>query len=205
VLFLDEFLEFPRACLDCLRQPLEDGTINISRAAGTYTFPAEFTLIAATNPCPCGFLNDPEKHCKCSEQQVQQYGKKLSGPMLDRMDLVCSVPRLPIEKIATLNGTETSAMMIKRVMRAKQIQLERYKNPSLTNARLPATMVQEFCITSPESEKLLHRAFAQMSLSGRAYHKLLKVSRTIADLDGDKIIEPHHIAEALQYRMKTPE
>lgn len=200
VLFLDEFLEFPRASLDALRQPLEDGTIHVSRAAGSFIFPAEFVLIAAANPCPCGYAGDPVKACQCTPAQLAQYRKKLSGPLLDRFDLMCYVPRLPFEKISVLSGSEKSEIIQKRVTRAKEIQHERYKTPGLTNGKMASSMVREHCSLDAETHKLLKEAFAKFHYSGRSYYRILKVARTIADLENSLTVAPHHLAEALQYR-----
>lgn len=200
ILFLDELLEFSRISLDCLRQPMEDGTINVSRAAGSCTFPADFTLVAATNPCVCGFYGDPVKPCVCTQNQLNQYRRKISGPLLDRIDLVCYVPRLPFEKFSTLAGCETSAMIRKKVLLSRQIQFERQEKH--TNGRIPASAISTHCQLNDEASKLMKEAFVKFNFSGRAYHRVLKVARTIADLENSSEIEPHHLAEALQYRPK---
>lgn len=198
VLFLDELLEFPRSNLDCLRQPMEDGVVTVSRAAGSASFPAQFILVAATNPCSCGFHGDPVKACQCSPSQHERYAKKLSGPFLDRMDLMCSVPRLPFEKLAVLSAAETSGAIRKRVAVAREIQRNRLGNR--LNGRMSAAQTREFCKLQPAAMQLLKEAFAKMHCSGRAYYRILKVSRTIADLDASPEVEAHHLAEALQYR-----
>lgn len=209
VLFLDELLEFPCASLDCLRQPMEDGIVNVTRVAGSCVFPAEFTLIATTNPCPCGYFGDPIKSCSCKPSHLLQYRKKLSGPLLDRIDLMCYVPRLPFEKITNLTGNVTSELIRKKVMVARQIQQQRYlsassdennKKNGLVNGRISASDVRAHCKLNDESSKLLKEAFSRFHYSGRAYHRILKVARTIADLDNSAKIAPHHLAEALQYR-----
>lgn len=198
VLFLDELLEFPRGNLDCLRQPMEDGVVTVSRAAGSASFPAQFILVAATNPCSCGFHGDPVKACQCSPSQRDRYVKKLSGPFLDRMDLMCSVPRLPFEKLAILSVAETSAAIRKRVGIARQIQQNRLGN--ILNGRMSAAQTRELCKLGAAAMQLLKEAFVKMHCSGRAYYRILKVARTIADLDASPEIEAHHLAEALQYR-----
>ncbi|MBI5413474.1 YifB family Mg chelatase-like AAA ATPase [Candidatus Peregrinibacteria bacterium] len=204
VLFLDELLEFQRGTLDCLRQPLEDGHISVTRIAGTSKFPAQFTLIAATNPCACGYFGDPVKACICTPTRLEQYRKKLSGPLLDRIDLMCYVPRLPFDKINQLVGSEPSELLQKRVMVARQLQRERYsdgeKSGPRTNGKIASTEIRKRCGVSDEAMRLLKDAFLKFHYSGRAYHSILKVSRTIADMENSKEILPQHIAEALQYR-----
>lgn len=199
ILFLDELLEFSRTTLDCLRQPMEDGVVSVTRVAGSATFPADFTLIAATNPCPCGYFSDPVKKCICTGSQLKQYRKKLSGPLLDRIDLICYVPRLPFEKIASLAGSEHSEVMKKSITRARNIQRERFQK-TLSNGKISAAMVRKYCSLREEAMKLLKEAFHKLHCSGRAYYRILKVARTIADLDGSPDIATHHLAEALQYR-----
>lgn len=206
VLFLDELLEFPRASLDCLRQPLEDGSVTVTRVAGSWTFPAEFTLLAATNPCACGYLGDAVKACICTPSNLQQYRKKLSGPLLDRIDLMCYVPRLPLEKITSETSSETSADIQQKVLAARQIQSARYsskeKTNICTNGKISSSAIKQHISLSGESMKLLKEAFAMFHCSGRAYYRILKTARTIADLENSMEIQPHHLAEALQYRPK---
>lgn len=209
VLFLDELLEFPAGTLNCLRQPIEDGTVNVTRVAGQAIFPAEFILMAAANPCPCGYFGDPEKACLCKPSQLQNYRKKLSGPLLDRIDIMCYVPRLPFEKISFSGGGETSESIRKKVVTARRTQFERYYSESRehgalgmrrTNGKLPGVRISNYCNVNQEALRLLKEAFLKFSYSGRVYHRILKVSRTIADLDGSSDIKLHHVAEALQYR-----
>jgi magnesium chelatase family protein len=203
VLFLDEFPEFPRSVLEALRQPLEDGVVTISRAQGSLTFPAEFLLVAAQNPCPCGFLSDPEKHCTCSPHQIMKYQKKVSGPLLDRIDIHIEVPRLKYEKIASEKQSESSKMVKLRVQKARDTQQKRFTNLRLkTNSEIGSKYIKEFCLLDTDAEKLIGQAVNQMKLSGRVFHRLLKVARTIADLEQSEKIKEGHIAEALQYRPK---
>jgi magnesium chelatase family protein len=204
VLFLDELPEFPRTILENLRQPLEDGIVTISRAQGTLTFPAQFTLIASMNPCPCGYLNDPEHDCSCSPSQIIKYQKKISGPLLDRIDLYIEVPRIKFEKLANEELEESSDEIRKRVEAARQIQKERFKDKSLiSNSEMNSQIVKEFCQTDEATINLLKTAVSQFNLSARSYYKILKVARTIADLEGKEKIESAHVAEALQYRPKS--
>lgn len=204
VLFLDEFGEFPRVCLENLRQPLEDGVINISRAAGNLSFPAKFVLIAAMNPCPCGFLNDNEKNCTCSPIQIVNYKKKISGPILDRIDLHIEVPRVKFDKLTSVDYGENSQSIKKRVESARAVQQQRFKDePFITNSEMSSEAVKRFCALNGDSVNLLRNAVDQMHLSARAYFRILKLARTIADLTAEDNISTAHIAEALQYRPKV--
>lgn len=210
VLFLDEFPEFPRHVLEALRQPLEDGVVTVSRAAGSVTFPAKFLLVTAENPCPCGFLGDPRKTCTCTAHQIAQYKKKVSGPILDRIDLHVDVPAVKTEKLMSRAAgnpqlAESSAKVRERVQEARERQLVRFGNLSaekriFSNGEISAKEIHKLCAIGEEAEKLLRQAISQMALSARAYHKVLKVARTIADLAGINEILPEHVAEALQYR-----
>lgn len=204
VLFLDEFPEFPRAVLESLRQPLEDGIVTISRAQGTLNFPARFTLIASQNPCPCGFSSDPTRNCVCTPMQIANYRKKISGPMLDRIDLHVEVPRVEFEKLSKDELSESSAKIRERVEVARERQNVRFKNlPIATNSEMKNKEIKEFCKLNEQSVDLLRQAVTQMHLSARGYHRILKLSRTIADLAGADNIETAHVAEALQYRAKV--
>ncbi|MDO8593049.1 MAG: YifB family Mg chelatase-like AAA ATPase [bacterium] len=204
VLFLDEFAEFPRQVLENLRQPLEDGVIHVSRAASNLSFPAKFVLVAATNPCPCGYLGDPEKNCVCSGTQVINYRKKISGPILDRIDLHVEVPRVKFEKLASVVDGEPSAKIKQRVQSARHRQTERFSQTSfITNSEMSSEAVKQFCRVDSVSSKLLHQAVDQLHLSARAYFRVLKLARTIADLSGESDILTSHIAEALQYRPRA--
>ena len=202
VLFLDEMVEFPRQVLEVLRQPLEDGFVTISRASGSVKYPANFILLAAMNPCPCGFLGDPKKHCSCSDFQIKRYRSRLSGPLLDRIDLQIEVARLSEDELINIKeDTESSCEIRKRVIAARKIQIERYKNDGiLTNSELSAKLVKKYCKIDSESEKMLKFAISKFNLSARAYERILKISRTIADIENRENIDSSHIAKALQFR-----
>jgi len=201
VLFLDEFPEFDRQVLEVLRQPLEDGKVTISRAHSSLTYPAQFMLVAAMNPCPCGRLYDQDKSCSCSPLQIQRYWKKLSGPLLDRIDLQLEVQKLKTEELSSFPKGESSAVIRQRVINAKNIQQKRFEQTkTFCNARMSSRQVREFCVMEKEAETLLKSAIVHLKLSARAYDKVLKVSRTIADLEGSEIIKTQHVAEATQYR-----
>ncbi len=203
VLFLDEFAEFPRVILENLRQPLEDGIINISRAANTLSFPAKFILIAAMNPCPCGYLGDQGKNCICSLSQIINYKKKISGPILDRIDLHIEVPRLNFDKLLANKTSEKSEVIKSRIEKARAIQRQRFADLNLvTNSEMSSETVKHFCQLDNASTNLLRNAVNQMHLSARAYFRILKLARTIADLTEAEKILVNHIAEALQYRPK---
>ena len=203
VLFLDEFGEFPRQVLENLRQPLEDGVINVSRAAGNLRFPAKFILVAAMNPCPCGFYGDKERQCTCAPGQIINYRKRISGPIIDRIDLHIEVPRLKFDKLTSEGQGETSEAIKVRIEAARKIQAKRFKNtPFITNSEMNSEAVKDFCQIDDSSYQLLRSAVDQMHLSARAYFRVLKLGRTIADLAGEEKILTAHIAEALQYRPK---
>jgi magnesium chelatase family protein len=203
ILFLDEFPEFPRSVLEALRQPLEDGIITVSRAAGSITFPAEFMLVAAQNPCPCGFFSDPDKHCICTPTQIIRYQKKISGPILDRIDIHIEVPRIKFEKLSEDKVAEESSKIKERVQKARDIQLARFKGKKIkSNSELSARNIKEFCKLDDEATKIIAGAVDMLKLSARVYHRILKLSRTIADLENCENIKASHIAEALQYRPK---
>jgi magnesium chelatase family protein len=204
VLFLDEFAEFPRNVLENLRQPLEDGLIAVSRAKGTLEFPARFILVAAMNPCPCGNATDPERLCSCTPAQIIKYQRKISGPILDRIDLHVEVPRLKFEKLQEKTSGETSAEIRKRVETARDIQRKRFKSLDIiTNSEMSPDQIKKFCKLDKMCIELLRTAVASMHLSARAYHRIIKIARTIADMSGIENIEPAHVAEAVQYRFKT--
>lgn len=203
VLFLDEMVEFPRQVLEVLRQPLEDGKIVISRAKHSVKYPAKFMLLGAMNPCPCGFLGDKEKPCTCSDFQINRYLSKLSGPLLDRIDIQVDVPRLtPTELLATTEIEEDSATIRKRVIAARKIQAIRYKNDNiLTNSELTSELIKKYCQLDSKSQELMKVAIVKYQLSGRRYDRVLKLARTIADLANSENIQQIHLMQALQYKM----
>ncbi|HYE22192.1 MAG TPA: YifB family Mg chelatase-like AAA ATPase [Verrucomicrobiae bacterium] len=205
VLFLDELPEFSRAVLENLRQPLEDGFVTVSRASGTYSFPAQFSLIAAQNPCPCGYLSDSAKVCVCSPSQIMKYQKKISGPLLDRIDLYVEVGRVEYEKLSASAYGESSHTIQRRVQAARDIQSTRFKNISnvKTNSEMSIKEIRHFCQLDPEGQEFMKVAVTKMFLSARSYHRILKLGRTIADLAQDEKIKTTHLAEALQYRPRV--
>ena len=201
VLFLDELPEYGPAALETLRQPLEDGEVTVSRAAGTVTFPSRFMLVCAMNPCKCGWYGHPSGRCRCSEADVRRYHSRISGPLLDRIDLIVEVPALDYEDLRRRTPSEPSAAIKARVNAARQLQRERFGGDgTMCNAHLGTKELRQFCALSPEGEELMHQAFDAMGLSARSYDRILRVARTIADLAGSKTIEPEHVAEAIQYR-----
>ena len=210
VLFLDELPEFGPRVLEVMRQPIEDKVVTISRAQGSLTFPANFQLIAAMNPCPCGYSGDPVKPCTCSSAMVTKYQKRISGPLLDRIDIHIEVPRVEYEKLSDQRLGEPSESIRARVEAARQIQRQRFATPDggpvvkpsaiTCNADMRVAEIREFCSLDETSRNLMKSAMHQMQLSARAYHRILKLARTIADLAGSEIINPSHLAEALQYR-----
>ncbi|MCG3153303.1 MAG: Competence protein ComM [bacterium] len=201
VLFLDELPEFRRDVLEVLRQPMEDGKVTISRASTTVTFPAQFSLVAAMNPCPCGFYGDGLRTCSCSPQQVASYLKRISGPLMDRIDLHVIVPRVPYEHLRLKHEGESSAQVRERVLASRERQLRRYQGtPYSSNAIAPARLIEQDRPLPPEAQSLLKRAVDSLGLSARAYTRVLKIARTIADLDGREACSTADIAEAIQYR-----
>ena len=201
VLFLDELPEFKKNILEMLRQPLEDGQVCISRAAQSLTYPASFMLVAAMNPCPCGFQGDPQHSCTCTPAMIQRYRTRLSGPLLDRIDLQIEVPRLPHSELADTRPAEASEVVRLRVERARHVQRERFARLNIhCNARMGPRQLQAFCRTDPAGQDLLRQGTERLGLSARSYTRLLKVARTIADLDGGGAIVSDHLAEAIQYR-----
>jgi len=206
VLFLDELLEFGHSLLEVLRQPLEDKMVTISRAQGRLTFPANFMLVGAMNPCPCGYYGDPFRRCTCSPGLVSRYQHRISGPFIDRVDIFIEVPHIDYEKLADDRLGEPSAKVQARVKAARDRQLERFKGTRLTcNAEMTPTEVREFCKIEDAAQGLLKAAMKQLYLSARAFHRILKLARTIADLENSDIIKAHHVAEAIQYRPRRME
>jgi magnesium chelatase family protein len=210
VLFLDELPEFGMRVLEVMRQPLEDKVVTISRARGTLTFPANFQLVGAMNPCPCGYYGDPVKACTCSNSTITRYQKRISGPLLDRIDIHVEVPRVEYEKLSDDRLGERSEMLQGRVEAARDRQRERFtnldgsgKHPAIAcNADMRPAEVRRFCQLDETGSTLMRTAMNQLHLSARAYHRVLKLARTIADLAGSEAIAPNHLAEALQYRSK---
>ena len=203
VLFLDEVLEFRRNVLDAMRQPLEDGTIRVSRAQVSVQFPARFMLVCATNPCPCGYLGDPKKECRCTPPMVERYRAKLSGPLLDRIDVHCEVARVDFKELAEESSPPEGSEQIRaRVVAARQMQAQRFgSTPVKSNAMMDEVALREHCLVDEAGRRLLENAMDRLSLSARAYSRIIKVARTIADLDQSPTIKAHHLAEAIQYRV----
>ena len=201
VLFLDELPEFRSDVLEVLRQPLEDGEVTVSRVAGTVTYPSRFMLVCAMNPCKCGWYGHPSGRCRCTERDVRRYHSKISGPLLDRIDLIVEVPALDYEELSRRSSAERSADIKKRVNAAREIQRRRFGGDgTMCNAHIGSREMNEICALDAEGEALMHAAFDSMGLSARSYDRILRVARTIADLDGQKNISAEHIAEAIQYR-----
>lgn len=201
VLFLDELTEFHRDVLEALRQPIEDGNITISRVTQSISFPSKFLLVAAMNPCPCGFLGHPKKSCRCTPNQIKNYLRKVSGPLIDRIDLMVEVPSISFDEMNSKEKGESSKEIRERVEKARKIQEERFKELKIkTNGEMGPKEVEKFVVLNKECKDLLKMAVEKLGLSGRAIHRIQKVSRTIADLEGKDEIEPSHISEAIQYR-----
>lgn len=201
VLFMDEFPEFDRRAKESLRQPVEDGVIHISRASGSVTYPSNIMLVAAMNPCPCGFYGHPTKKCICTDAAKKRYMDKISGPILDRIDIHIEVAPVDYEQLSSRGAEECSADIKKRVNKARELQRKRFEGTSITcNARMTPKMTKEYCILSDDANHMLKISFEKLGLSARAYDKILRIARTIADLDSSERIEMQHIAEALQYR-----
>ncbi len=202
-LFLDEFPEFPRAVLEALRQPLEDGVVTIARAQGSITFPARFLLLSASNPCQCGFLGHPKRQCKCSMGEILRYKRRISGPLLDRIDIHIDVPPVDEAKLSDTTSAEESRDIRARVMRARKRQLTRFKHTTIkTNGEMTTNHIKKYVTISPDAVDILKTALSRLSLSARSYFKIIKVAQTIADLSDLDVISSRCVTEALQYRIK---
>jgi magnesium chelatase family protein len=201
VLFLDELPEFKRNVLEVLRQPIEDGAVTISRATSSITYPASIMLVCAMNPCPCGYLGDPHHQCTCSPSQIHRYRHRVSGPLLDRIDIHVEVPAVPYKELSKDFCGEPSANIRKRIQNAREIQVERFKKDNIySNAKMRSKHIKKYCALKPEAQSILEAAMHKLGLSARAYTRILKVSRTIADLAESEHIQAEHISEAIQYR-----
>lgn len=201
VLFLDEFPEFQRSILETLRQPMEDGAVTIARSHSAIRFPAQFMLVAAMNPCPCGYMSDPRRSCKCSVAQVERYLARVSGPLIDRIDIHVSVAAVPVAEMRRGRGGTDSATLRAQVMRARERQRARFgERRTLLNARMGPRQVRQHCPLDPSGEAILNQAMSELGLSARAHDKVLRVARTIADMEGTDAIRPEHVSEAIQYR-----
>lgn len=201
VLFLDELAEFHKSTLEVLRGPLEDRQVTVSRVNGSFTYPANFMFAASMNPCPCGYFGSKDKECTCTPNSISKYMGKISGPLLDRIDICIEVSPVKYQKLDSSEKIETSEEIKKRVNKARKIQLERYKsNKILSNSELTPKLIEKYCTLDSKGKLILENAFNKLKLSARAYGRILKVARTIADLDESENIEVKHIAEAIQYR-----
>ena len=200
VLFLDELPEYHRDVLEVMRQPLEDGVVTVSRAAGTAVYPSRFMLVCAMNPCKCGWYGHPSGRCRCSENDVRRYHSRISGPLLDRIDIIVEVPALEYEELKSRSGAESSADIKRRVDAARAVQRRRFGGGTMCNAHMDSGGLDRFCALTPECEELMHTAFDAMGLTARSYDRILRVARTVADLDGRENISADDIAEAIQYR-----
>lgn len=201
VLFLDELPEFQKSTLELLRGPLEDHEITISRLNTTITYPCSFMFVASMNPCPCGYYGAKDKSCSCKPEQIKKYINKISGPLLDRIDIQIEVAAIKYDKFSSTKPQESSAQIQNRVNNARKIQLQRYKSDSIySNEQLTPHLIEKYCMLDNSCKSMLESAFESLGLSARAYHRILKVARTIADLDSSKNIQASHLAEAIQYR-----
>ena len=200
-MFLDELPEYKKNVLEVLRQPMEDLSVTISRAATTLTYPSSFMLIAAMNPCPCGYYSDPRHQCRCTAHQIRRYRSKISGPLLDRIDIHVEVPAVAYRDLVGKVAAESSETIRHRVVKAREIQLERFKRARIhCNAQMASRHIRAHCQIDKNAEQVLEKAMDSLGLSARAYNRILKISRTIADLEASPDIKIHHVAEAVQYR-----
>jgi magnesium chelatase family protein len=201
VLFLDELPEFKRNALEVLRQPIEDGKVSIARASGSITYPTDFMLVAAMNPCPCGYRTDPKRECTCTHPMIKKYVSKISGPLMDRIDIHIEVPSVEYKELSSEAGGEPSANIRERVEKARRVQLDRFQNSqTFSNAGMNTKQLRQYCQLDDASKQIMALAIDKMGLSARAHDRILKVSRTIADLDGTDTLTAEHVAEAIQYR-----
>jgi len=201
VLFLDELPEFNRNALEALRQPLEDGVVSVTRVMNTAQYQSSFMLVASMNPCPCGFFGSKQKQCRCNKHDIRRYLDRVSGPLLDRIDIQIEVDAVPVKEINNGTAGESSAAVAARVRKARELQQARYAQDGIhCNAQLDARLTKRYCALNKESETILHMAVERMGMSMRAYGRVLKVARTIADLEGSEHIQTAHVAEAIQYR-----
>ncbi|MDA8104043.1 MAG: ATP-binding protein, partial [Nitrospiraceae bacterium] len=201
VLFLDEIPEFKRNALEVLRQPLENGEVTVSRAVASITYPASFMLVSAMNPCPCGYFSDPRHQCTCTPGQIYRYRRKISGPLLDRIDIHIEVPAVPYKELSAEYVGEKSEVIRLRVVGTRDMQLQRYQGERIyCNGQMKTRHIKKYCRLREDAQNLLETAMQRLGLSARAYARILKLSRTIADLEASADIQPHHISEAIQYR-----
>jgi magnesium chelatase family protein len=201
VLFLDETAEFKRNALEVMRQPVEDGEVTVSRAVASITYPASFMLVSAMNPCPCGYLGDPKHQCTCTPGHMYRYRRKVSGPLLDRIDIHIEVPAVQYKELSTEHSGESSEDIRSRVMSARTVQLERFKKDKIySNGQMKTRHIKKYCKLNTDAQSLLETAMHKLGLSARAYTRILRLSRTIADLESSEDIQSHHISEAIQYR-----
>ena len=202
MLFLDELPEFKRNVLEVLRQPLENGEVTVSRAVASITYPASFMLVSAMNPCPCGFWGDPRHQCTCTPGQIHRYRHRVSGPLLDRIDIHIEVPAVPYKELTNEYSGDKSEEIRNRVVAARGMQLERFRNDKriYSNGQMKTRHIKKYCVLTPDAQSILDNAMQKLGLSARAFTRILKVSRTIADLDASEEIHSHHVSEAIQYR-----
>ncbi|MCK4911036.1 MAG: ATP-binding protein, partial [Thermodesulfovibrionales bacterium] len=201
VLFLDELPEFKRSVLEVLRQPIEDGEVTVSRAIASVTFPAKFMLVAAMNPCPCGYHGDPKHECTCTGGQIHRYRSRISGPLMDRIDIHIEVPAVPYKKLSDDRVGESSGEVLERVIQAREVQRERLGAEGVfSNSEMRSRHIKKFCKPEEDAESLMEAAVGKLGLSARAYTRILKLARTIADLESEDAIKTHHVSEAIQYR-----